>query len=233
MKRYQFPIDFFAQLDDQEIIFVYFQDESGDRAVLNDKEIPQINQDLERGYLDPNFHLTDHQPEAIFIDVSKKEEEEKQLPTNMKEKEDLSYNQVYIVNKDADFPSNLFYLFSFSLFQQDSNDGEKQSCQQKETKLARHNCDLCDYYTQNSGNLNSHKKRHSWNQAFRCPRCTYSAIRQQDIDKHLKKDHLNATRLRDGPMASLRSRAVVSQKNNSATRVSGPIAKPGIPAEEG
>ena len=34
-----------------------------------------------------------------------------------------------------------------------------------------------------------HKKMHIQNEKFKCPRCSYSSKKQQNVDLHLKKDH--------------------------------------------
>ena len=53
-------------------------------------------------------------------------------------------------------------------------------------------CNLCDYCTDNRGHMSKHEQMHSWNEKFKCPRCSYSSKQQSSIDQHLKKDHWKA-----------------------------------------
>ena len=100
-------------------------------------------------------------------------------------------------------------------------------------------CDLCSYSTQSIIRMKEHNKMHSWNEEFRCPRCTYSAKKPLGIDFHLKKDHLDATSRRDDSLPK-QSRAEVApklpnqkRKSNRATRFLGPFAETKAPAVEG
>ena len=75
----------------------------------------------------------------------------------------------------------------------------------------RHYCDLCNYSTLYRHDMESHQKKHSWNQKFKCPRCSYSAKRQGFIDQHLMRDHLNVPTHRDD---SLPEQSIAMEPNN-------------------
>ena len=55
-----------------------------------------------------------------------------------------------------------------------------------------HCCDSCDFSTKWLCNLRCHEKKHSRNEKFGCPRCTYSALQPGTIVRHLKRDHKDA-----------------------------------------
>ena len=85
------------------------------------------------------------------------------------------------------------FFFLFAFIQQDSNDDEEKcpsQQQQQGENVVRHCCDSCDYSTKKSDHLNRHKKKHSWNEKFVCPRCTNSTKQQCRVDHHLIRDHL-------------------------------------------
>ena len=92
-------------------------------------------------------------------------------------------------------------LFS-SCHQLDESGGEEPQ-EQMDSNRFLHRCDSCYYSTQSYSTMKEHQKKHSRNEAFRCPRCTYSAKRQQDIDRHLKMDHPTPKR-HLGPMSKRR-----------------------------
>ena len=62
-----------------------------------------------------------------------------------------------------------------------------------------HFCGSCEYFSHNRSHLDLHEVMHSWDQAFRCPRCTYSAMKQQDVDQHLINDHHHDEPLQQPP----------------------------------
>ena len=54
-------------------------------------------------------------------------------------------------------------------------------------------CDSCEFSTNERRHMEAHKRMHTKKETFQCPRCTFSAKRQEIVDLHLAKHHWAGT----------------------------------------